>query len=420
VILTIQPRDPLIVRDGRPFGAFPGAKVRSYAFPPPQVVAGAVRGRVGLHCGFGAAEREMWKSLLNKVRVAGPLLYNMHSGRLYFPAPFDALLLKAQADENTKDAQGVYRLYRLSPGPAPDGVLTNMPARLSELVWAPENMPRAKPETMPAFWNKESYFAWLEGEAPDKKPVRLQDLGISGPGVEYRTHVKVDENTQAAEEHMLFETSGLEFLTSKPRSEENNNGSHNTLSTAEELAMLVRVEGEPPEGCEGKLAEALAGVHPIGGERRLALWAAAQEDLWPANPPEGLIKKIQKSKQARVVLVTPADFNPDTNQENNSTPYMPRSGQIDGAPIHAAAVGRPLTVSGWDLLAGKPKPGRRLAPAGSVYFVNLSGKSEMEIEAWVKARWMQALPEQPGQSQRDGYGIAVVGAVGGSDEQKTN
>ena len=76
--------------------------------------------------------------------------------------------------------------------------------------------------------------------------------------------------------------------------------------------------------------------------------------------------------------------------------------------MQAAAVGRPLIVSGWDMLAKKPKPSRRLAPAGSVYFVDLSGVDD--IEAWVRGRWMKVLPEQPNQQSRcDGYGLAVVG-----------
>ena len=44
----IEPIDPLIVRDGRPFGPTPGARARTLPFPFPQTIAGAVRTRDGL------------------------------------------------------------------------------------------------------------------------------------------------------------------------------------------------------------------------------------------------------------------------------------------------------------------------------------------------------------------------------------
>ena len=36
--------------------------------------------------------------------------------------------------------------------------------------------------------------------------------------------------------------------------------------------------------------------------------------------------------------------------------------------LRSACVGRPVHVSGWDMAKGQPKPTRRLAPSGSVYF----------------------------------------------------
>jgi len=39
--MLIEPRDPLIVRDGRPFTNSPGARAKSLPFPLPQTLAGA-------------------------------------------------------------------------------------------------------------------------------------------------------------------------------------------------------------------------------------------------------------------------------------------------------------------------------------------------------------------------------------------
>lgn len=69
--MLIEPRDSLIVRDGRPFTNSPGARARSLPFPLPQTLAGAYRSRRGLQEGLRfpeEAERVLsWG-------VKGPLL----------------------------------------------------------------------------------------------------------------------------------------------------------------------------------------------------------------------------------------------------------------------------------------------------------------------------------------------------------
>ena len=43
----IEPLDPLIVRDGRPFDPTPGARARSVPFPYPSTTTGGIRTRAG-------------------------------------------------------------------------------------------------------------------------------------------------------------------------------------------------------------------------------------------------------------------------------------------------------------------------------------------------------------------------------------
>ena len=418
MILLIQPRDPLIVRDGRPFAAFPGAKVRGYPFPPPQVIAGAVRGRVGYACGYQKGDRDKWRHLLSLVRVEGPLLLDRAAGGVLFPAPLDAVLKRMEdavlkrmeeepCPERRKKEGAGYRLYRLGPEPIEEGAGTNLPAGL-EPVFAPQSMPKVKSAAMPAFWYAERFLAWLGGKPEAYLELGSPgELGFRGLPTEYRTHVKIEAETQTAEESKLFETSGLEFLYPEEEAAPTGNGlnGQNTrLSGVRDLALLVRVTADLPASCPGSLEAALTGIHPLGGERRLALWEPqAQEALWLAEPPGELLREIERTKRARLVLLTPADFNTGGNER----PYLPPGGAFGGARVVAAAVDRPLVVSGWDMLAGQPKPSRRLVPAGSVYFVDLSEVGD--VETWVKGRWMSVLPEQPEQSQRDGYGLAVVG-----------
>ena len=72
--------------------------------------------------------------------------------------------------------------------------------------------------------------------------------------------------------------------------------------------------------------------------------------------------------------------------------------------IIAAAVSRYQVISGWDYAIHKPKPTRRLAPAGSVYFLKI-GKN---TENFVKNVWMQNISDGE-ENRADGFGLAALG-----------
>ncbi len=75
--------------------------------------------------------------------------------------------------------------------------------------------------------------------------------------------------------------------------------------------------------------------------------------------------------------------------------------------IRAIAVQRPQVVSGWDLYRKKPKPSRRLAPAGTVLFLSLQGDDDA-VSQWIGGTWMQCISDDE-QDRRDGFGLAVLG-----------
>lgn len=383
--VQIIPRDPLVFRDGRPFSAFPGAKVRGFPYPMPQTLAGAVRGRIGEVRGYRPGEGR-WDGLKREVAVHGPLLFDRKNGEAFIPAPLDAVFMK-------KEEQGNPRLFRLKPGALPEGILWNMPKGLAPLMG---NLPEGKPEPMPSFWRWERYEQWLLERISSNKEIAPSELGIAGLPREYRAHVKIDSDTFTAEESMLFETEGLVFLHNPSEEKE--------LSAARELGLLARVEAEDLP------LDALSGFRPLGGERRLAAWVWNEAPPPVPEPPDQLFELIWQKKRARLILVTPAHF-------KHSRPYLPPMEPdhvftLAGLRVKlvAAAVGRPITISGWDLLEESPKPSRRLVPAGSVYFVELLEEPDRRaIEQWVRELWLNPLPGQPEQDRRDGFGLAVVG-----------
>lgn len=365
--MLIEPRDPLVVRDGRPFTSSPGARARSLPFPLPQTLAGAIRTHMGLAQGLSFPEAA---AQVRQAGIRGPLLAEWleNQWQLMAPAPADCVLL------SESEAPQLYRLVPLRLG---QGVQTSLPSALSP-VGIPRPQAKSKPLPLPRYWGWSTFNKWLM-EPSAKAPTRLEDLGHNGPTGEVRTHLKLNPATQTAEEGFLFQTSGLEFIRKADKN-------------PRRLALAVWVEGAP------------SGIFPLGGERRLAIWW--QQVLAPPEPPMGLLEHLVQHQAARVILLTPAAF---------AAGYLPEGRSLRGASVEAAALGRAVVASGWDLEHQRPKPSRRLVPAGSVYFVRFPGWSPAQLEVWLKEVWMQNLSDAL-QDQLDGYGLAAVGSWTGEPQ----
>src|ERR1700680_2157949 len=83
--LEISTRDPLIARDGRPFGATQGHRMKSLDWLYPSVAAGMVRTLLGEKNGADFSPEAV--KVLKHVEVAGPL--PMAGSQLFFPVPQD-------------------------------------------------------------------------------------------------------------------------------------------------------------------------------------------------------------------------------------------------------------------------------------------------------------------------------------------
>lgn len=385
--LVIEPRDSLLVRDARPFSRDPGARARSLDFPFPSTLAGAVRTRLGAD-GEGIFQPEKRQEVLG-IGMRGPLLCRLdHGGKptgWLAPAPADAVLFQQEG--------GSVRRERLAPLSLPEGAQTDL-GDLLPLGFA--NPLPAKPYgAAPRFWNWEGpsgLGAWLE--APSSGGVQAETLGLRGLTREARVHVTVSRETGTAVEGHLFSTEGLRFSVREGTGGDEFGGG--ALSEVRRLALVLGVDH--PE------VERLRGVAPLAGERRLCAWRAVSVE-WPALPGS-LEKALLKSRCARLVLLTPGLF------DQGWRPSDQRLGP-PGTRLVAAAVRRAEVVAGWDLALNKPKPSRRVAPAGSVYFVRLPDQMpEADLKAWLRDHWFGNLCDQP-QDNLDGFGLHVVGSWDG-------
>ena len=64
-------------------------------------------------------------------------------------------------------------------------------------------------------------------------------------------------------------------------------------------------------------------------------------------------------------------------------------------------------MSGWDMAAGRPKPTRRLAPAGSVYFLERADGATFNA-ADAEALWMRSIGEAAGDGEATGAAVPGV------------
>lgn len=400
-IWIIEPRDPLIVRDGRPFGPNPGARAATLPFPLPSTVVGGLRHKAGLEDVSGVFNRNDVTRVLG-LSLRGPLLVELTAddtlAQFLFPAPADALVLDA---DNPLPGVTELRIQQLAPRGLPGAPRTNQPDSLA-LIAPATRVPNKVSGAAPRFWHQQRFTTWLTTPEPDATRT-LDAVGLHGLESDARTHVSVQPDTQTAREGALFQTRGLEF-TWRDRAAWTEREEFVTRRLA--LAAAFEDKGTPytPPHFPG-------GHAPLGGERRLMRWSTLDATL--PEPPPGLFAAIADARRARVILLTPALF---------AAGYRPPTTWVRGgvsATLCAAAVPRAQIISGWDLnadngvdergkprLRGKPKPTRRLAPAGAVYFV--TWEPGANVQAWLDATWMRNVSDAD-QDQRDGFGLAALG-----------
>lgn len=411
----IEPRDPLIVRDGRPFNNTPGARAYTQSFPPPSVLAGVIRSQTAyaskLQFTRDSTFNQQQGNKLQPIQIYGPVLVELlepneanAEAEFLCPAPADALLFepeptteaKASDDQPAEPTTASPWLRRLIPIQTPAGFVSDF--NELGLVGLVEPDPRKPAKEQPQFWYGKHFLQWLQDPAgliDQTQTAAVQkstDLGIQGLPIDQRTHVEIKPDSQQAEDGRLFQTRGLSFTQTNEQ----------RLAEARRLALYVSADYRDTTG----LTIPQPSIAPLGGERRLARWEPTEHQL-PACD-QAILDAIVEANACRVILLTPAMF------EHGYRPtWLCR--EVDGVQPKLAAIviKRAQGISGWDLAIHKPKPTRRLAPAGTVFFLTFPEKeNSAAIEAWVRHHWMRCISDAD-QDRRDGFGLVVLGAWDG-------
>lgn len=397
----IEPHDPLIVRDGRPFGPNPSAQAISLSFPFPSTTTGGVRSRAGLKADDTFDVSQIAR--VKQIKVRGPLLVRLsQSGDniedWLVPAPADALLLERNTRDEGNTRDHVWR-KPLVPLTLYSGAEFNSTRdNTSLMLVGPVRPDLRKPSAIiPSYWRWNAFEQWLLNPVEGEQP--LAAFGHTGPLHEHRLHVSMNPDTLTAKTGALFETSGLEFAVPGAVLE-------TRLSGAQRLALAVVVDRK----------EAIrSGLANLGGERRMVSWRRIDRN--PPDCPPQLLKAIIDKKACRVILLTPACF----TKGYQPTWLLDSRGGVK-PDLLAIAIQHPQIVSGWQLESpAGPKPTRRLAPAGTVFFLSLIGESgkaidDKAIEKWIKDVWMQCISDKV-EDRNDGFGLAVLGSWSGEAQR---
>lgn len=388
IFLQLTSHDPLVARDGRPFGAGQGNRMRGLPWLLPSVVAGSfrtalVKSREGVNFSGDIPQRLM------QIAVAG--IFPVHDGNLYLPAPNDAVM------EPDKNGKGIKSLHRAVPQSITGGC--DLPEDSLQPVMLSESQAGEdfKPAEVPTWWPAGKYTEWLLG-----KKMCFDPSFLGSPLSETRDHVSLDAERGAAAEGQIFSTVGLN-LTHLPRF-----GMESSKHLSErfaEIHLSTRVN-IPDSEITLKMDPSFRINHSLGGERRMVHWQRCEKQVTGWVCPDEIREVLIQAEQVRMILATPGIF-----KDGWKPGWL--NEQLEGAPpgcdsklkLVGVCNHRWKAISGWSLAEPRgPKPIRRMVPAGSVYFF----KCEKGAATKLADQWLQPVSDHE-QERRDGFGLAVWG-----------
>ncbi|MCA9537606.1 MAG: hypothetical protein KC620_01885 [Myxococcales bacterium] len=396
--LWITPRDGFFCKDGR--GWYTSASNRAHAldWPMPTTLRGALRGafgrqqeaRLGQPLTSGQWDDTDVVHLGANLPVRAAVGASPTAADRLWPTPADAWYGREALVERIEPIGAAGATHGIKEGTtsaigttsgitigrsthAEHGTARRDP--IAEAMARP-NLPRHKPGPRPRWWTEGEFCAWLDGQPIGAGEV--DDRKRQTPAERRDVRVAIDRESSSAAESQLFSSVVREAID----------------QDGQRWSIAVRATWP----------EALPDVIPmmLGGDRRLARLAPIDDAVF-ASPK----LSTGDSPGLRVFVITPAEFKrgwlPDGFKLENGRVH----GKLDPVGevvLRAAFVGRPLSISGWDLEKRAPKQIRRLVPPGAVYFFTRpDGRPFTAAERL--ALWWQGL----GKNQEDGQGQIVAG-----------
>jgi len=349
----LEPLDALILRGNKLFGEA-GSYGESMIPPWPSVAAGAIRSRMLADAGIDLAAFARGDSEHPELGTPSDpkafVLRQFHLAR----RKNDAIerLIAPPADVSIlEEDHGTPAARRAIPTALSNGLNSSTPLPLHPVL---AETTRAKAAS--GYWLTQSGFErYLNGGLP-----QAEHLVKSGElwGMDERIGVGLSADTRSVETGKLFSTQAIVF---KPG-----------------VGFVAEVTGATPP---------TSGLLRFGGDgRAVAVHLAAPQPLEP--PYEGVLRQ----RRLKLVLASPGLFTQgwlpngaraDVKREDGALRF-----DLHGVTgwLVCAAIPRAEVISGWDLAQWQPKPAQRVAPTGSVYW--------LELDPTVHAASLEALLER--------------------------
>ena len=356
--LFIDPIDTLFLRGNRLFGD-PGSFGDALVPPWPSVAAGALRSALLVHRGhdpacFARGEITDDAELGTPARPGSFLITRFQMARRGRDGIVDPLhglpadlSVTRRAAENDR-VEGC-EVRRIQPHAPPNGVRASAATRSLAVLAEPR---RGKP--LPGHWlTSDGWREYLDGREIDPRHlVSSSDLWC----LDTRIGIALDPLKWRASDGALFTSQGIVF---RKREHDRNVGAPDARA-GWDVGFLAGVSG-------ASLPDARLTLR-FGGDGRAAT-AARVDDV---HTPEADYDGIAAARRCRLILTTPGLFEDG---------WKPTGVTGDGRDLHfdlhgvrarvvCAAVPRSEVVSGFDLAKRRPKPAQRVAPAGSVYWLD--------------------------------------------------
>lgn len=385
--LFITSNDPLVFRDGRPFGDAGHVNGGSLRWPWPSTISGVLRCKVGEKRKpdfFNGEQRNANIAEIRQIHCRTLPLWCERDKNVWqplFPAPADALIMPGAGERELRVLPFTYTPANRNGG--------------TDLLWErwmlPETMETGKPaRNPPALWFQKSYFTWLQYGAFPSSTLIANQLGLSLPTLEMRMHTAIDQITATASTGRLFSSQGIRMAT----------GTRNDQQRAGIFSIGVQAENLKP-GDEPN------GPCLLGGERKVA-FINEGDNLFPPCP-----EWFDNKPFLRLILAAPGKFGawaPEWLLPENGPSFKSVPGLSVKVRLRGAHIPRWAAISGWDMENNRPKAFSKLVPAGSVYLLELEEPNASG--EFARYLWGKSINNDP-----DGFGLTYIGNLDLTGEQ---
>lgn len=361
--INISALDTLFFRGGKPFSMGQETTVSGLFPPSPSVIYGALR------TAYFAENQEDFKQFQMIGKDATDQLIITHLGyerrgeygsSRYFPAPLDLV-----TDKETKHEK---KAFLLQAEDISDSEISN--SKTPQILCIGKDKPKIE-DLSEAFVNESTLKSYLNLAIEEFSFENMADFIT----IEPKVGVGLNRKTRTAEEGQLYFVNMI-----RPRDKHIND--FNINITFSDLKL--------PQ----------SGILRIGAEGKGATYKTID-----------LTRKLQADFEGikfKLYLSTPALFKkgwlPDWIDEKTLKGTFPKTNtQIK---LLTCAVGKPVSIGGFDVKKQQPKPMLRAVPAGSVYYFEIENGNVQDIIDALKIS-----PSICNYRPKEGFGLAFIGKI---------